>query len=146
MERVRQERGKQGMKPNILFHTFYILGNFFSEEKSDIRRHQIRHFFALFLLSVCLTANVYSLIMLGELAGVIDADLSKWSIFLFLLIAIMLYLWIMEERKHEAIRLYYDKKYSTANFSKAKGWVILYVVVSLGLVLYLAELTRNIFR
>ena len=146
MERVRRETGKQGMKPNIFFHTFYILGNFFNEEKSDIRRHQPRHFFALFLLSVSLTANVYSGIMLLELAAVIDADLSKWSIFLFLLIAIMLYLWIMEERNHEAIRRYYDKKYSTAHFGKAKGWVVFYVVASLGLVLYLAEITRNIFR
>jgi len=133
------------MKPNVFYHSFYVLSSLFGANPES-RTPTLRHFAALLVLSIAMTANVYSLIMLLELTGLIGADLSKWSLFVFLLITAINYLWMVEGKKLESILHYYDKKYHAAGSRPAVTWVVVYIIFSLGLVVYLADRTRDLIH
>ena len=99
---------------------------------------------ALLFLSLCVTANVYSIIMLLEIAGVIGTDLSKWSLFVFLLVCAINYFLLVDGKRKETIIRIYEKR-AVGNGRGIKTGVTAYAFFSFALVLYLAEITRNVF-
>ena len=131
------------MKPNIYYRSFYTLMTFFSRRSPDPPALP-----ALLFLSLCLTANVYSGIMLLELAGVIGADLSKWSLFLFLLISAINYFVLVDGSRKQTIIRFYEKRPEGLPGRGIRGIraaMAVYAFFSFALVLYLADLTRNVF-
>lgn len=128
------------MKPNIYYRGFYTLMRFYRRQP----HHTVAAWPAVLFLSLCVTANVYSVIMLLELAGVIGTDLSKWSLFVFLLVAAVNYFLLVDGGRKETILRIYDKR-AAGNGRGIKTGMTAYAFFSFALVLYLAEITRNVF-
>ena|SRR5688572_2374024 len=128
------------MKPNIYYRSFYTMMRFYRRDTQDPPALP-----ALLFLSLCVTANVYSVIMLLELAGVIGTDLSKWSLFVFLLVCAINYFLLVDGKRKETIIRIYEKRQNGTGGKGTKVGVAAYAFFSFALVLYLADLTRNVF-
>ena len=133
------------MRPNIYYNVFYILVSFLGSKPADRDFHIRDVAAAAVLLSICVSANFFSLMMLLELMGVVATDYSKWSLFVFLLVLSINYFLLLDANKHRLIIKFYARRYRQRNSRTVRWAVVAYIIFSIALVLFLTDVTRNIW-